>query len=376
MPSKKTVVMGISFAHEVGHKRFEVIKVLVEKNQKIQQHQPVMIVLPIDESESSTKEAITLKAPLAGFISTVVPVGTKTSAPNSVVISITGNKKNKNLKTEATVQRKTSAISATTSSDRSNKRSQKIDSPLRSPLTIDEAQTIEKLQSELSELSANLDQELIAKESWTNTGNTKRALFIWLGLCALTFIAGGKEWGLIAFAIGFMYLFIPLAFGLKTDGELRRGRHREQSNDETLIRQQITKITNNAYQRNRKQLSYWQELKGRDLEVEVAKLLNSVQNLEMEVTKGSGDEGIDLLGYRNDALALVCQVKGWSKLVGQPIVREFLGSSQKYGPSVTKMLIGTSGFTSPAINFADEHEIELITAQDLVRLARNKKRFP
>ena len=31
----------------------------------------------------------------------------------------------------------------------SNKRSQKIDSPLRSPLTIDEAQTIEKLQSEL-----------------------------------------------------------------------------------------------------------------------------------------------------------------------------------------------------------------------------------
>ena len=226
MTDKENVTMGISFAYEVGNRKYEVIKVLVEVGQEIRQHQPVMIVLPINDGTLVTAEAITLKSPLAGFISSIVPTGSKTSAPNSVVMSITGNKKVTN--SSPTIPKHSTIQPEKTSSN--------------SLLTSNEVKAINELQTKLDNISSRLDQEVIKKESWTATGDTKKALIIWLTLCTIASVAGGKNWGLMAFAIGFMYVFLPLAFGTKTEGELQRSRYREPTPDETLIRNEINAL--------------------------------------------------------------------------------------------------------------------------------------
>ena len=347
--------LRFSFAKEVGHRRFEVIKVLVDRDDEVTQDQPVMIVLPIESNESLNPDPITLKTPRSGFISSIVPSGTITSTPDSIVMSITVNKTMTNPCPPLPER-------ATTQVERA---------PSNKLLTTNEAKAIHELQTRLENISSRLDQEVIQKESWTVTGDTKKALAIWLGLCAIAFFAGGEKWGWLAVALGFMYVFIPLACGTKTNSELRRSRYRERTSEETRISSEINAIKNEAYVRRRKEIFHWEQLKGRELEEEVAKLLHLTMQLDMEVTKGSGDEGIDLVGYRNGSVAVVCQVKGWAKQVGQPIVREFLGSSQKYSSEVQRMLIGTGGFSTPAIRFADEHQIDLLTANDLVRLAKD-----
>jgi len=86
----------------------------------------------------------------------------------------------------------------------------------------------------------------------------------------------------------------------------------------------------------------------------------------VEMTKGSGDHGIDLLIRKGNELAVV-QCKQWTAPVGEPVVRDFFGSlvnlRAQHGYLVT-----TSSFTTHAFSFVQDKPIRLMDLDALIEL--------
>jgi Holliday junction resolvasome RuvABC ATP-dependent DNA helicase subunit len=86
-----------------------------------------------------------------------------------------------------------------------------------------------------------------------------------------------------------------------------------------------------------------------------------------ELTATSGDHGIDIL-MRKGSQAGAVQCKRWTESVGEPVVREFLGSIM--GAKVEVGFIATtSSFTEKAQTFARTHGIRLLDLDSLIRTA-------
>jgi Holliday junction resolvasome RuvABC ATP-dependent DNA helicase subunit len=87
----------------------------------------------------------------------------------------------------------------------------------------------------------------------------------------------------------------------------------------------------------------------------------------VETTKATGDHGIDLV-VRRDGQRGVIQCKRWDSAVGEPPIREFLGSvvgaQAEIGYYVT-----TNTFTQRARSFAEDKPLRLIDLDELVFLA-------
>lgn len=100
---------------------------------------------------------------------------------------------------------------------------------------------------------------------------------------------------------------------------------------------------------------------GLDFERQVHALLKNM-GFEAEITKASGDGGIDIIAHSKEHITggkYIIQCKDWSKPVGEPPVRDLFGVVT--AESANKgILITTSTFTSPAINFAAGKPLELI----------------
>lgn len=86
----------------------------------------------------------------------------------------------------------------------------------------------------------------------------------------------------------------------------------------------------------------------------------------VEITQGSGDHGIDLLMRKENQLIAV-QCKRWNTPVGEPVVRDFLGSLMGIGAKVG-YVIAASTFTSKALSFVQDKPIKLIDLDALVDL--------
>lgn len=86
----------------------------------------------------------------------------------------------------------------------------------------------------------------------------------------------------------------------------------------------------------------------------------------MEILGGGADGGVDLRLRKNGELILV-QCKRWkSKKVGLPVVRELLGAITAESAD-SGIVIATSSFTSDAVDFAHEHDIDLIDGSQLIQ---------
>lgn len=112
-----------------------------------------------------------------------------------------------------------------------------------------------------------------------------------------------------------------------------------------------------------------QEMTGLEFENLVQKLLIAM-GFDVDITKQSGDGGIDLVAYNNQPLLegkYIIQCKRWSATVGEPPIRDLYGvvthSSANKG-----VLITNSSFTKSAIEFSLNKPIELIDGNKLNQL--------
>ncbi len=114
-----------------------------------------------------------------------------------------------------------------------------------------------------------------------------------------------------------------------------------------------------------------QSLNGLEFE-QVCEQLVKKMGFETEVTKASGDGGIDIVATNNSPLLsgkYIIQCKRYSGSVGEPIIRDLYGvvTSER----ANKGILMTSGtFTRQAIDFAEGKPIELIDGIELRKLMK------
>lgn len=102
-------------------------------------------------------------------------------------------------------------------------------------------------------------------------------------------------------------------------------------------------------------------LSGIEFEHLCEKLIKKM-GFETEITKASGDGGIDLIAYNHQPLLsgkYIIQCKRYTGSVGEPIIRDLYGviTSERANKGI---LMTTGHFTKSAITFADGKPIELI----------------
>ena len=107
----------------------------------------------------------------------------------------------------------------------------------------------------------------------------------------------------------------------------------------------------------------------------ICKTLLQHVGFQVETTKQSGDGGIDLIAYYNQAFLkgkYIVQCKRYSGGVGEPIVRDLYGvvMSERANKGI---LITTGYFTSSAVKFAYDKNLELIDGEQLSELLFENK---
>ena len=122
------------------------------------------------------------------------------------------------------------------------------------------------------------------------------------------------------------------------------------------------------------QESYWKSLRSVQFEKALANLYRNL-GYSVQETKGSGDEGIDLILRKNNKETIV-QCKGHEKPIGVGAIRDLCGA-MTHARVERAVLACPAGFTDGVRKFADGKPIELLTAKELVEMAesvRNDKK--
>jgi tetratricopeptide (TPR) repeat protein len=100
-------------------------------------------------------------------------------------------------------------------------------------------------------------------------------------------------------------------------------------------------------------------------EVQIAKLYGSM-GFSVINTPRTGDQGVDFFAIKDDKKYIV-QCKHWVKPVGEPVLRDLLGTKIHFKADYA-ILVTTSDFTEQAIRFANSHDIELIDSEKLITM--------
>ena len=99
------------------------------------------------------------------------------------------------------------------------------------------------------------------------------------------------------------------------------------------------------------------EMEGYDFEYYCADLLRNNGFLEVEVTKGSGDFGADILAEK-DGITYAVQCKCYDKPIGVKAVQEVYAGRDYYGRMVGAVMTNQY-FTQPAVDMARKLNIML-----------------
>ncbi len=113
---------------------------------------------------------------------------------------------------------------------------------------------------------------------------------------------------------------------------------------------------------------YWKSLRGTRFETALARLYKKT-GYSVSQTKGSGDEGIDLI-LMKDGKKTAVQCKGHKKPIGVGAIRDLYGAMMHFGAE-SAVLACPAGFTKGVWQFAKNKSIELISASDLVEMAES-----
>ena len=120
-------------------------------------------------------------------------------------------------------------------------------------------------------------------------------------------------------------------------------------------------------------IHWWSGKKSYDLEKALCNMFLR-RGFAAQITKGSGDGGVDVIveGYQSNTLYIQC--KGWSKKVGPQPIRELAGVVKSMGnPIAVGVVLSTQGFSEAAIQFARESSIQLWDSATLCEIA---KKYP
>ena len=113
-------------------------------------------------------------------------------------------------------------------------------------------------------------------------------------------------------------------------------------------------------------LSYWKNMRGVAFEFAIRDFLTR-RGCETEMTKGSGDGGIDLV-VRMGSSTFWCQCKGHASPISVAVIREIAGVCSRGGGR--PVVIAVNGYTNSAIATANKLRVQLIDAHDLTHMAR------
>jgi HJR/Mrr/RecB family endonuclease len=107
-------------------------------------------------------------------------------------------------------------------------------------------------------------------------------------------------------------------------------------------------------------------MSGSEFEQFVAGLFGNL-GYSVELTPSSGDHGVDII-IRKSGQSAAVQCKRWNDPVGEPVLRDFLGSMVGAGVTVGYVAT-TSVFTEQAHGFAHKHGICLLDLDALIEMA-------
>ena len=115
------------------------------------------------------------------------------------------------------------------------------------------------------------------------------------------------------------------------------------------------------------------EMEGHDFEYFCADLLKHRGFIDVEVTKGSGDYGIDILAEK-DGITYAIQCKCYSAPVGVKAVQEAYAGRDYYDKMVAAVLTNQY-FTSPAVDAAKKLKILLWDRGYLERMIEEQEDY-
>lgn len=124
-------------------------------------------------------------------------------------------------------------------------------------------------------------------------------------------------------------------------------------------------------ERRRFRRADYDDMDGWEFEDYVGQLLTRVGYLHVEVTRGSGDQGVDVLAER-DGSSYAIQCKHYQGKISNKAVQEAYAGAEFYGCDVPVVLTN-SYFTASAEELADEIGVELWDRDELNRLVRRAK---
>lgn len=111
------------------------------------------------------------------------------------------------------------------------------------------------------------------------------------------------------------------------------------------------------YARKKKKFGFMDDMEGHDFEYFCADLLRENGFLDVEVTKGSGDYGVDILAEK-DGVTYAVQCKCYTDAVGVKAVQEAYAGRDYYDRMVGAVMTNQY-FTAPAVQAAKKLKILL-----------------
>jgi restriction endonuclease family protein len=115
----------------------------------------------------------------------------------------------------------------------------------------------------------------------------------------------------------------------------------------------------------KKYAKYWLNLSGHQFEKEVAKLYEA-HGYDVQVTKGSGDGGIDIF-LEKAGRRYGVQCKNHHKAIGPAAIRDLYGAMSHEGLDAG-IFIASSGYTKGAKEFARNKAITLLDINNVLRM--------
>ncbi len=93
------------------------------------------------------------------------------------------------------------------------------------------------------------------------------------------------------------------------------------------------------------------------------------EGYKVEMTKATGDHGIDLLLYKENNLVAAVQCKCWDGSIGEPVVRDFYGALMS-SKAPKGYIYATTTFTQQAVDFIQDKQIELVDLEKLITISK------
>ena len=113
----------------------------------------------------------------------------------------------------------------------------------------------------------------------------------------------------------------------------------------------------------------WMQMSGTEFEEELAKLLKE-RGFNVQLTKHSGDGGVDIILLRNNIKTII-QCKAHCKPVSAAPLRQLNGVKSEF-KAKGLVFASTSGVTKDAREFAERHRIQVWDAETICSIANNK----